>query len=129
MRRRKPGRSLVLLTAATLAVNAVFIHQVPTARGAVQGHSAADAPAHVVTWKKVSGATYYDLILWRDGKRVLDLWPASSHALVPKRVSYRGAHHRLQPGRYLWFVYPGYGPRASHKYGELAGTGVLLVTN
>jgi hypothetical protein len=126
---RKPGRSLVLLTAATLAVSAAFIHQAPAARGAVPRNFAADAPTHVVTWKSVSGATYYNLILWLDGKRVLDLWPASSRALVPKRVSYRGAHHRLQPGRYLWFVYPGYGSKASRKYGKLAWTGVLLVTN
>src|SRR5438067_1130389 len=38
----------------------------------------------IVRWNTARGATYYDLVLWRHGKRVLDLWPASPHAVVPE---------------------------------------------
>jgi hypothetical protein len=150
-RRRKGGRSLVLLTAASLAANAVFIHHAqssvprpffaaqsqnqrggerprPTVRGAVPRNVVTHATTQVITWKQMPKATYYDLVLWRDGKRVLDLWPTSPHALVTSLASHRGAYHRLQPGRYRWFAYPGYGSKTSHRYGKLAGSGALLVT-
>jgi len=82
---------------------------------------------HTVAWDPVPDATYYNLVLWRDGKRVLDLWPTSSHAVVPNNWSRDGVEGRLLPGRYLWFVYPGLGAKASQQYGKLAGNGSFVV--
>jgi hypothetical protein len=86
-----------------------------------------DGAVQTVRWKPVSGATFYNLVLWRDGKRVLDLWPTSPRAVLPRDWSYRGGHHRLRAGRYLWFVYPGFGAKASRQYGTLDGSGVVVV--
>jgi hypothetical protein len=78
-------------------------------------------------WNAVARATYYNLVLWRDGKRVLDLWPTSPRVVVPATSVNHGPLAHLSPGRYLWFVYPGFGAKPAQKYGALAGTGVLVV--
>jgi hypothetical protein len=82
---------------------------------------------HRLRWNAVAGATYYNLVLWRDGKRVLDLWPTSPRVVVPSTSIKHGTQARLSPGRYLWFVYPGFGAKPAHQYGALAGSGVLVV--
>jgi hypothetical protein len=48
---------------------------------------------------------------------VLDRWPREP----------RLALAALAPGRYLWFAYPGLGPRAAARFGPLAGSGTLVV--
>jgi hypothetical protein len=78
-------------------------------------------------WNAVAGATYYNLVLWREGKRVLDLWPTSPRVVVPTTLVKHGPKARLSPGRYLWFVYPGFGAKSARHYGALAGSGVLVV--
>jgi len=107
------------------------VQVVPAKRGeavaAARERLSMKGAAPSVRWKPISSATYYNLVLWRDGKRVLDLWPTSPHAVLPRNWSSRGAHHRLLAGRYLWFVYPGLGAKASREYGALAGSGVVLV--
>jgi hypothetical protein len=74
-------------------------------------------PAAIVSWPEVQGADYYDLVLWRDGHRVLDLWPRAP----------RQALSRVPAGRYLWFAYPGFGSPSSGRFGKLAGAGSVLV--
>jgi hypothetical protein len=74
-------------------------------------------PPPVIAWRAVRGAAYYDLVLWREGRRVRDLWPRTPQlALVS-----------LAPGRYLWFAYPGFGPRSAGRFGPLAGSGSVVV--
>ena len=80
-----------------------------------------------LVWKAVPGAAYYNLIVWRDGARVLDLWPARPRALLPTNWQYQGKSRKLAPGRYLWFAYPGFGPRAEARYGEPVQSGVLVI--
>jgi hypothetical protein len=82
---------------------------------------------HRLRWNAVAGATYYNLVLWRDGKRVLDLWPTSPRVVLPTTSVNHGPQARLSPGRYLWFVYPGFEAKPARQYGALAGTGVLVV--
>jgi hypothetical protein len=90
-------------------------------------HAVAGRAGQHLRWNAVAGTTYYNLVLWRKGKRVLDLWPTSAQAVLPSTWSYHGTQDRLVPGRYLWFVYPGLGPKAARRYGALAGSGILVV--
>jgi hypothetical protein len=78
-------------------------------------------------WKAVADATYYNLVLWRDGKRILDLWPTSPRVVVHGTSVNHGPRAGLSPGRYLWFEYPGFGAKPARHYGALAGSGVLVV--
>jgi hypothetical protein len=90
--------------------------------------TAAAATVSSLQWKEVTQATYYNVVLWRDGKRVLDLWPSSARAVMPTTTSVGNEPHaRLSPGRYLWFVYPGFGARPARHYGALAASGVFVV--
>lgn len=81
----------------------------------------------VVHWSPVPSATYYDLVLWRDGKRVLDLWPETATATLSATRTLDGARKGLRPGRYLWFAYPGLGSRATRRYGEMAASGSVVI--
>jgi hypothetical protein len=81
-----------------------------------------------VSWHPVTGASYYNLVLWRGDQRLLDVWPTSTHVLLPRTWTYKGVRGSLSPGRYLWFAYPGFGTRASARYGKPLRSGILIVT-
>jgi hypothetical protein len=69
-------------------------------------------------WRAVPKASYYNVQVWLKGVKVLTTWPTKS--------SLRIAH--LPPGRYVWHVWPGFGPLAKHRYGSLVGTSSFVVT-
>jgi hypothetical protein len=52
----------------------------------------------VLTWKPKKGSAYYNLQLYRNGKRVLVVWPS--------QASYRIPASALTPGTYVWYVWP-----------------------
>jgi hypothetical protein len=97
------------------------------ARPASGAHVVGGPAFHGLRWNPVAGATYYNLVLWRDGKRILDLWPSTPRVVVPSTSVDYAPQRRLSPGRYVWFVYPGFGAKRARQYGALAGTGVLVV--
>jgi hypothetical protein len=86
--------------------------------------SAAGAPV-TLSWS--GSAPYFDVVLWRDGKRILDAWPTRPSTVVPAAWTYRGTRHQLSRGRYAWFVYPGVGHRSDARYGALSASGQFIV--
>jgi hypothetical protein len=84
-------------------------------------------PCAVLDWQPAAGATFYDVVLWRNRKRILDIWPTAPRTVLPGRWTYRGARRRLRPGRYLWFVYPGFDRSGARTYGRLRAYGTLFV--
>jgi hypothetical protein len=54
--------------------------------------------APVLRWEPRKGAAYYNLQVFHQGKRVLVAWP--------QRPSYRFPTEKLEPGTYVWFVWP-----------------------
>jgi hypothetical protein len=78
-------------------------------------------------WVRVASASYYNVVLWRGHRRVLDLWPTTTHVLLPRTWNRGGARGSLVPGRYIWFVYPGIGPKTAAHYGTPVQRGVLIV--
>jgi hypothetical protein len=71
----------------------------------------------VLRWRAVKNASYYNVQLWLRGKKVLTTWPAGTSLRLP----------RLQPGPYLWLVWPGIGERSSHTYGPLLGKSTFVI--
>ena len=61
----------------------------------------------LLSWKAKKGSAYYNLQLYRKGKRVLVVWP--SHA------SYRIPAGTLEPGTYVWYVWPASGAGARRR--------------
>jgi len=54
--------------------------------------------APLLSWQAKKGAAYYNLQVFRRGKRVLVAWP--------QHASYRISADKLVPGTYVWFVWP-----------------------
>ncbi|HEY7629205.1 MAG TPA: hypothetical protein VH817_00795 [Thermoleophilaceae bacterium] len=78
--------------------------------------------APLLTWKNPARARYYNLQLWRGGKKVMSTWPLKPSFQVPANWRFRGRRQTLKPGHYRWYVWPGYGLRKQNRYGRLIGT-------
>jgi hypothetical protein len=72
----------------------------------------------LLEWPAVRRARYYNVQLFRDGRKVLSAWPEQPRLRLKLRWTYRGERQRLRPGRYRWMVWPGYGPRPKADYGK-----------
>lgn len=69
-------------------------------------------------WRAVPKASYYNVQLWRKGVKILTTWPTKPQLRI--------AH--LPAGRYVWHVWPGFGPLAKHRFGSLVGTSAFVIT-
>jgi len=90
-------------------------------------------------WLRVSGATYYNVQLWRlpkrsgegaaatPGTKVYSVWPSKNAVKLKRKWKYAGKRYKLTPGTYRWYVWPGMGPRAKNTYGELIGESDFVV--
>jgi hypothetical protein len=131
---RKPTPNLTLwggvLTAAATIVTVLLLlgndepaptAKAPSTRTAKAPSTAATVGAQqvVLRWKPTAGARLYNVILWRNGTRVLDLWPTEPSARVPIK--------RLEPGSYQWFVYPLLGKASDARYGRVIARGTVKV--
>ena len=116
------SQPLILLVFIGLIGSALFIGR---ATSSVPRPWLSQTDVQTITWQPVAGATYYDLVVWQDGRRVLDLWPTAAAVSVPTSAS--GGGDGLGAGRYLWFAYPGFGAKSSTQYGALAGSGAFVV--
>ena len=83
--------------------------------------------APVLRWRTVAGARYYNVQLFRGARKVLSAWPVRARLRVHRTWRYGGVRRRLAPGVYRWYVWPGYGRRAAHRYGALVGTRRFVV--
>jgi hypothetical protein len=75
----------------------------------------------LLRWTPVRGARYYNVQLFRGGRKILSAWPRRAELQLKERWRYRGRRYRLVDGRYHWYVWPGEGPRAARRYGDRIG--------
>jgi hypothetical protein len=124
------GWTVTVRDAAGNATSATASAAVPTAAAA--GLAAAQARQRTarptLRWKRVDDAKYYNLQLFRRTKKVLTTWPTRPRYTLARTWHYRGKKHRLAAGKYRWYVWAGFGPRARHRYGKLLAHGTLTVT-
>jgi hypothetical protein len=80
------------------------------------------APAQSVTsppmlvWTPVRKASYYNVQLYRGGRRVMSAWPDRPSYRLRRTWLYKGRRYRLRPGLYRWYVWPGYGRISDARY-------------
>jgi hypothetical protein len=115
-------------TAPSPAAPVVVATGAPTANQA----AATDTPKTkakrpAVTWHAQPKAKYYNLQLFRNGHKILSAWPTVNHYTLKASWQYHGHTYRLSAGRYRWYVWPGYGSRAAHRYGRLLAKGAVAV--
>jgi hypothetical protein len=80
----------------------------------------------ILSWTPAPGATYYNVQLFHRGK-VLSVWPAQASLQLRHTWKFDGRRYKLRPGRYKWYVWPGFGRRKTARYGQAIGSGTFVV--
>jgi hypothetical protein len=80
----------------------------------------------LLRWTPVRGASYYNVQLFRDHK-LLSTWPVRSTLQLNRAWRFRGQQYQLTPGRYAWYVWPGFGEIGAGRYGRLIGHSTFVV--
>jgi len=75
----------------------------------------------VLRWTPVRNASYYNVQLYRDGRKVLTAWPTRARLRLKRTWTYNGDRTRFTKGEYRWLVWPGRGSRSKADYGERIG--------
>ncbi len=83
----------------------------------------------LLRWTPVRGARYYNVQLHRGTRKVLSVWPTRPRFQLARRWRFAGDRQRLLPGRYRWYVWPGYGRRSRSTYGDLLGRRTFRVVD
>lgn len=76
----------------------------------------------LVDWRSVRNASYYNMQLWRNGRKLLSVWPLSSRYRLRASWTFQGRRYSLAPGRFTVYVWPGFGAKAAVRYGPLLGS-------
>jgi hypothetical protein len=79
-----------------------------------------------LAWKPAPKARYYNVQVWRRGK-ILSAWPTATSLRLRRAWTFDGHRYRLAPGRYRWYVWPGFGPRSAKRYGRMLGSSSFVV--
>jgi hypothetical protein len=80
----------------------------------------------LLAWAPAPRARYYNVQIWR-GRKIFSAWPSGTRLQLTRSWTYRGREYHLSPGRYRWYVWPGYGARAAKRYGRLLGASSFVV--
>ena len=75
----------------------------------------------LLRWTPVRQAGYYNLQVFRGGRKILSAWPEKTRFRLKRKWVYAGSRHRLSKGTYEWYVWPGYGARSDRRFGRLIG--------
>jgi HYR domain len=75
----------------------------------------------LVDWVSSLHASYYNLQLWRNGKKVLSVWPVKSAYRLRSSWTFNGRRYTLSSDTYRVYVWPGFGSKAAADYGSLTG--------
>jgi hypothetical protein len=83
----------------------------------------------LLSWTPVRRATYYNVQLYRRSSKVLSVWPKRADLQLRGAWTFRGRRYTLRPGRYTWYVWPGFDKRSAGRYGRTIGHGTFVVTH
>lgn len=120
---RNGSRYSYVLTLTDQAGNAASreLSAVPNRRLLTPERRAAVPGPPLLTWTPVRGARYYNVQLFRNGRKILSAWPTRASLQLKPTWRFHGMRYRLKPARYRWYVWPGEGRRAAHRYGDRIG--------
>jgi hypothetical protein len=82
----------------------------------------------LLSWTPVRGARYYNVQLFRRGRKILSAWPHRSQFKLRTTWRYHGRRIRLVDGIYHWYVWPGFGPRSEQRYGQRIGARTFVIS-
>jgi hypothetical protein len=77
------------------------------------------APA--LRWAPVSGAAFYNVQLFRNGRKIASTWPRRPRVQLAARWHYANRTYSLTSGTYEWWVWPAFRRGKSVRYGSPLG--------
>jgi hypothetical protein len=75
----------------------------------------------LIDWTSVGSATYYNMQLWREGRKILSVWPSNSSYRLRADWRFGSRHYALRQATYRVYVWPGFGAKSAADYGGLLG--------
>jgi hypothetical protein len=75
----------------------------------------------MLVWVPSTGASYYNVQVFRNGTKILSVWPGRNRFTMKRVWTFGGAKRTLSPGVYHWYVWPGFGAHRDRKYGAVIG--------
>jgi hypothetical protein len=72
----------------------------------------------LLVWQPVARARFYNVQLYRNGRKILSKWPRQARLRLPAAWRFQGRAYRIAPGRYTWYVWP----HLNGRYGRLLGS-------
>jgi hypothetical protein len=69
----------------------------------------------------VRKARFYNVQVYRRGRKILSLWPRRTRLKLRWRWMYKGRVQHLRPGVYAWVVWPAFGTQDIPRYGRMLG--------
>jgi hypothetical protein len=120
---RNSRRYRYVLTLADQAGNAASreLSAKPQRKLLAPARGATLAAPPLLTWTPVRDARYYNVQLFRNGRKILSAWPTHAALQLKRKWRFHGERYRLKPAEYRWHVWPGEGRRKAHRYGERIG--------
>jgi hypothetical protein len=80
----------------------------------------------LLRWRVAPRASYYNVQLFRAGRKVLTAWPTRPALQLRARWKLNGQMQRFESGVYRWYVWPGYGRPSVRRYGPVLGTSTFV---
>jgi hypothetical protein len=77
----------------------------------------------LLRWRAVPRASYYNVQLYKAGRKVLTAWPRRTRLQLQMRWRFNGRAERFRPGLYRWYVWPAF----NRRFGKLVGTSTFVV--
>jgi hypothetical protein len=76
----------------------------------------------LIDWTGVRNATYYNVQIWRNGRKILSRWPWKSSIQLRSTWRYKGRSYTLSAAGYKVYAWPGFGRPAVGRYGPMLGS-------
>lgn len=81
----------------------------------------------LLRWVSVRNAAFYNVQLFRNGRKILSAWPGATRLQLRRTWSWAGRRHKLTPATYRWFVWPAYKRKGKVSYGKPLGHSDFVV--
>jgi hypothetical protein len=83
--------------------------------------------AATLQWRRVPGARYYNVQLYRDAHKVLSAWPVAARFHLKQAWTYQSNDFELKRGTYTWYVWPSMKPLPHVAYGPIVGQSSFVI--
>lgn len=110
-------RSLLRLFMVTVIVGSVAVSEPASADAVLKkpGRGATVVNPPELKWKRVPSARFYNVQVYREGRKILSRWPRRARFDLNRSWRHRGHKIHFRAGIYRWYVWPHYRKRYGHR--------------